>query len=157
MSKRGAKAKLRRRELDRLFQQVRQVDLTPPQRGWIADVRQSLGISGVALARRLGVSVATTKNLEDSEAKRTITLSSLDRAAEALGCKVSYVLVPNKPLEAQIQEQALKVAHRLRSPVAHSMGLEAQSTDSDSRSDQDTILADELIATLDRSLWEPEP
>jgi predicted DNA-binding mobile mystery protein A len=127
MSKRGAKAKLRRRELDGLFQQVRLVDLTPPRSGWIADVRQSLGMSGVELARQLGVSVATTKNLEDSEAKRTITLSSLDRVARALGCKVSYVLIPNKPLEEQ-------------------------STDSDSKSDQNTILADELISTLDRSL-----
>ena len=36
--------------------------------------------------------------LEKAEAKGNITMQSLERAAEALGCRVVYALVPLKPL-----------------------------------------------------------
>jgi predicted DNA-binding mobile mystery protein A len=113
-------------------------------------------MTGAELARRLRIGRVSVQNLEQSEAKRRITLSSLDKAAAALGCRVVYALVPEKPLEEQLKKRALAVARRLRAPVSHSMALEDQATHKESANDQDSILAEELIANLDRSLWEPD-
>jgi DNA-binding transcriptional regulator YiaG len=81
MTRRGRKARLRRMELDRLFELVRYLELAPPEEGWIADIRESLGMSGKDFARRLGINPSSAKRLEQSEAKRSVTLASLDRAA----------------------------------------------------------------------------
>ncbi|MBV8446883.1 MAG: mobile mystery protein A, partial [Hyphomicrobiales bacterium] len=70
-----------------------------PPRGWIRAIRDALGMTTVQLARRLGVSQPRITELEKSELSGSISLRSLRRAAEALGCQVVYVLVPNKPLE----------------------------------------------------------
>jgi transcriptional regulator with XRE-family HTH domain len=54
----------------------------------------------------MGVSRATVARLEQNERKRTITLSSLDRAAAALDCELIYVLVPRMPLVRMVERQA---------------------------------------------------
>lgn len=133
------------------------MELAPPRRGWIADIRESLGMTGREFARRLGVDPSSAKRLEQSEVKRSITLSSLDRAAEALGCRVAYILIPNQPLEEIIGARAATLAERLRGPVAHSMALENQASDQSSASDRREIMIDELISNLDPELWKDDP
>jgi hypothetical protein len=44
--------------------------------------------------------------LERNEAEERITLATLRRAAEALDCTLVYAIVPNKPLEAMVQDAA---------------------------------------------------
>lgn len=154
MTKRGTKAKLRRKELDRMFEKLKSLDLTPPVRGWITDIRESIGMTSAELARRLKVDASTAKRLEESEAKRSITLSSMDKAAQALGCRVEYILIPNKSLEEMVREQALTIVKHYRDPVAHTMALEDQSTDKHSAKDREDLMVDELIYKLDRELWE---
>src|SRR5688572_21625048 len=129
MTQRGRKARLRRMELDRFFELVRHLELAPSEEGWIADIRESLGMSGKDFARRLGIDPSSAKRLEQSEAKRSVTLASLDRAAEALGCRVAYVLIPDRPLEETVRTRAAALTERLHAPVAHSMALEDQATD----------------------------
>jgi predicted DNA-binding mobile mystery protein A len=140
-------------ELDRLFELVRHLELAPPEEGWIADIRESLGMSGKDFARRLGIDPSSAKRLEQSEAKRSVTLASLDRAAEALGCRVAYVLIPDRPLEETVRARAAALAERLHAPVAHSMALEDQASDQPSTNDRRKIMIDELISNLDPELW----
>jgi predicted DNA-binding mobile mystery protein A len=153
MTRRGRKARLRRRELDRLFARVRPLELAPPGKGWIADIRESLGMTGRDFARRLSINPSSAKRLEQSEAKRSVTLASLDRAAEALGCRVAYVLIPDRPLEETVRVRAAALVERLHAPVAHSMALEDQTSDQLSTSDRREIMIDELISNLDAELW----
>lgn len=56
--------------------------------------RELLGLSTTEVAHRLGVSQSTVVRLEQSEAADTITLASLRKAAEALGCELDYVFRP---------------------------------------------------------------
>jgi len=140
-------------ELDRLFELVRHLELAPPEKGWIADIRESLGMSGKDFARRLGIDPSSAKRLEQSEAKRSVTLVSLDRAAEALGCHVAYVLIPDRPLEETVRARAAALVERLHAPVAHSMALEDQASDQPSTNDRRKIMIDELISNLDPELW----
>ena len=153
MTRRGRKARLRRLELDRLFERVRPLELVPPRKGWIADIRESLGMTGRDFARRLGVDPSSAKRLEQSEAKRSVTLASLDRAAAALGCRVAYVLIPDRPLEETVRARASALVERLHSPVAHSMALEDQMSDQASTNDRREIMIDELVSNLDPELW----
>jgi predicted DNA-binding mobile mystery protein A len=143
-------------ELDRLFELVRHLELAPPEEGWIADIRESLGMSGKDFARRLGIGPSSAKRLEQSEAKRSVTLASLDRAAEALGCRVAYILIPDRPLEDTVRARAAALVERLHAPVAHSMALEDQASDQPSTNDRRKIMIDELISNLDPELWKDD-
>ena len=97
-----------------------------PVRGWIKAIREGLGMSTEQLAKRLGIRQPSVVAMEQSEAKGTIELATLRRAAEALDCTLVYALVPNKPLETMVLDRARGFARRRREPVEHSMLLEDQ-------------------------------
>src|SRR5205823_6384520 len=77
-----------------------------PSRGWIKAIREALGMSTAQLAKRMGVRQPSVVDIERSEEKGSIALSTLRRAAEALNCTVAYVLIPNKPLDTTVRESA---------------------------------------------------
>ena len=64
--------------------------------------------------------------LEKAEIGGTVTLHSLQRAAEALGCQVIYALVPNRPLAEVVRARAELVAEQQLASVRHTMSLEDQ-------------------------------
>lgn len=65
-----------------------------PKAGWLREIRDALGISQSQLAARAGISRATVQQMERAEGRRRITLSSLDRLAQAMGCQVAFAIVP---------------------------------------------------------------
>jgi predicted DNA-binding mobile mystery protein A len=80
---------LKLRQLDTALTRWRGANLpSRPATGWIKAIREALGMSAVELARRLGVGVPTVTRMELSEAEDRITLSTLRRAAEAMGCEL---------------------------------------------------------------------
>ncbi|MBX9757729.1 MAG: mobile mystery protein A [Beijerinckiaceae bacterium] len=118
-----------RQRLDERLEALRPIErYAVPPKGWLRAIRDALGMSGVQLARRLGVSPQSVDSLERSEASGSIKLETLRRAAEALDCTLVYALVPNKPLERIVSERARLVAQHDLERVAHSMKLEAQQT-----------------------------
>jgi predicted DNA-binding mobile mystery protein A len=78
------------------------------------------------MGRRLGLSQPTIVGFEQAEANGTITLHTLQRAAEALGCRLVYALVPEKPLADTVRERAELIAERQAGAIEHSMRLEDQ-------------------------------
>src|ERR1700733_5271987 len=118
----------------------------PPVRGWIKAIRQALGMSTAQLARRLKIKQPSLVALEQSEAKGTIELATLRRAAAALDCTLVYALVPNKPLETTLRDRARAFGRRRRGPVEHSMLLEDQK-----------VTAKDAEARLDEILRETNP
>jgi len=112
---------------------------TSPARGWIKAVREALGMTTAQLALRMRVKQPSVVELERSEAKGSIGLATLRRAAEALDCTLIYALVPNKPLETMVGARARAFARRRLEPVEHSMLLEDQKVaegDADARVEQ---------------------
>jgi len=136
-----------------MFESIpRDVLLHRPSRGWIREVRNALGMSAAELARRLGVSRATVSQMEHDETSGAITLRRLERAAEVLGCSLSYVLIPDQPLGNIVRTRARHVASRLIDQVDQTMALEAQATSAEERA----RAVDELSADLVRQgqqLW----
>jgi predicted DNA-binding mobile mystery protein A len=115
------------RHLDKRFAGLRPLAKTArPARGWLRAVRDALGMTTVQLGKRLGVSQPRIVELEQSEVSGSVTLNTLQRAAEALGCRLVYALVPERPLADTLRERADLIAARQTGAVAQSMRLEDQ-------------------------------
>jgi predicted DNA-binding mobile mystery protein A len=57
-------------------------------------VRHALRVPVAEIAGKMGVNRSAVFDLEAREVKNTITLKSMTRMAEAMGCKVVYGIVP---------------------------------------------------------------
>ena len=67
-----------------------------PAGGWLRAVRVASGASQSELAAKLGFKRQAWAQFEASEARGAISLASLRRAADALGCDFSYHVVPRE-------------------------------------------------------------
>lgn len=115
------------RHLDKRFSTLRPLAKTQrPPKGWLRAIRDALGMTTAQYARRLGVSQPRVVELEISEQSGGVTINTLQRAAEALGCRLVYVLVPERPLAEVVTERAAVIAERQSKAVEHTMRLEDQ-------------------------------
>ena len=115
------------RHLDQRFTAIRPLSkIQRPPKGWLRAIRDALGMTTAQLGRRLGVSQPRIVELEKAEMTGSVTLRSLQRAAEALGCRLVYTLVPDKSLAETVRKRAEEIADRRSSAVEHTMRLEDQ-------------------------------
>lgn len=117
---------LRLSQLDRNVAVAR--SLPPrPSSGWLAAVREALGLSQRQVGRKMGASGQAIQQFEQGEAEGGITLRALRRVAGTMGCEVVYLLVPRAGSFAELAEQPTreKTARDVKS-VIHTMALEDQ-------------------------------
>jgi predicted DNA-binding mobile mystery protein A len=118
-----------RRLLDGHFDEWQQLRGFPrPPHGWVRAIREALGMSGAALASRMGTTAGAVTRLEQSEARDRIRLDTLRRAADALECDLVYLLVPRRPLHTVVRDRARELAHWQVAAVEQTMSLEDQAT-----------------------------
>lgn len=152
MEKRFRELKLR--QMDSALAKWRDAKLPArPPAGWSRAIRDALGMTATALARRLGITDAGVRKLEKAEAEEAITLASLRKLANALECELQYALVPRKPLEQRLRERAETVASERLRPVSHSMSLEDQAVQGQASELQRELLVQELLDGSRRELW----
>lgn len=145
---------LQLQQMDELLTPWRAARLSArPKSGWVRAIRESLGMSAAAFARRLGMSHAGVSRLENSEASDAITLASLRKLAEALDCELQYALVPRTSLAQHVTERAKTVARERLRPIAHSMALEDQAVQEPSSRLQQELTIKELLEGSRRELW----
>ncbi len=145
---------LKLRQLDATLARWRSAKLSSrPPPGWIKTIRVALGMPARHLAKRLGVVASSVTRLEASEAEDTISLATLRRAAEALGCELQYALVPRQSLTNTLDARATQLARARMGAIAHTMALEAQATSSDTVASQTRALAENLLKGPRRELW----
>jgi predicted DNA-binding mobile mystery protein A len=113
-------------------------------------------MSATYLASRLGVAPSTVTRLETSEADETISLATLRRAAEALGCELRYALVPRQALEETLEARAAALALEQMAAISHTMALEAQATSPAAREEQTRALIEALRSGSRRALWKTD-
>ena len=144
-----------RKSLDKRLNSIRNSQaLARPPRGWIKAIRESLGITTKQMGQRMGVSQPQAVQMENGERSSSLTLNSLERAAEALGCRLVYALVPVEPLETMVEERALTLAKKRMGYAAHTMGLEDQQLSEEDTLTQLKELSRELSAKSGSELWE---
>jgi predicted DNA-binding mobile mystery protein A len=125
-----------------------------PSLGWIRSIRMALGMSGKQLAERIHVKPPRITELEKAEMQGSVTLKTLQRAAEAMNCEVVYALVPKGDLESILKDQAQKAARRNLENVAHSMRLEQQGLSEKENARQMDRMVAEWVRNPPRWLWD---
>jgi predicted DNA-binding mobile mystery protein A len=116
--------RLMRRALDR---KLSEVQLEQPLQGWIKTIREAVGMTTCQLAQRMGITQPRVSEMECNE--NNLKISTLEKAARALNCRLVYAFVPNEPLEDMVQRQAKRKAHTILQKVNHHMKLEDQGID----------------------------
>lgn len=127
-----------------------------PPRGWLKAIREALGMTTAQLGRRLGVVQSRVVAIEQAEAKGTITLNSLEKAAQALDCRLVYALMPRQPLEDIVEQRASLLAKSRLKSTGHTMTLEAQGVDATDESEQLKRLIRQLVEKSGSKLWEED-
>ena len=140
-----------RSRLDERLAPLRAIETAPPPKGWLKAIREALGMTGQQFAARMGIKPPTVIDLEKSEALGTIQLKTLARAADALGCRLVYTIVPKAPLQETVDARARMIAIRALRRVAHSMKLEDQAV---AESNIEEQVEDYIrLHIKDRDLW----
>ena len=144
-----------RRNLDKKLATLQNLDiLVRPPRGWIKAIREALGMTTTQLGKRLGVTQSRVTAIEQAEAKKSITLNSLEKAAQAMDCQLVYVLLPRRPLEKQVREQAEKLSRKQIESTRHTMTLEAQAIDKADEEELRKRLVEKILEKSGSELWE---
>lgn len=65
-------------------------------RSRLREIREQKGLSRRHIAEKLGVTIAAIQDYERSEAAGKITLKTLRKYAEVLGCEVTVTFTPNE-------------------------------------------------------------
>src|SRR5689334_24499635 len=94
---------LRLSQLDRGLALVRDLP-SRPSGGWIASVREALGLSQRQVGMKLQASGQAIQQFERAEAEDRISLRALRRVAASLGCELVYVLVPKSGSFTELAE-----------------------------------------------------
>lgn len=136
----------------RLDERLGDVEVPPrPPNGWLRAIRDALGMSTRELADRLNMSHQGVAQIERAERDGVIQMDTLRRVADALGCRLEYVLVPVSPLEEMVRARAREKARQMLEPTARSMHLERQGVPEERLDDHVEDLASELVDK--RGLW----
>ena len=131
-------------------------NITVPPQGWICTVRNALGMSAAALARRLGKTRALVSNTEKAELQGRVTLNTMCSMAKAMNCRFVYAIVPEDSVETILENRAKeKASQQVRESSKH-MALEAQSLCEKQTVFEMERLASELLRTTPSDFWNDE-
>jgi predicted DNA-binding mobile mystery protein A len=127
--------------------------LSVPPEGWLRTVRKALGMSGPQLGKRMGLTRARIAQAEHVELTGGATLKSMQAAAEAMGCRFVYAIVPDKRIEDVIAAQARKKAAALVGTASTHMALESQNLPKDEIAAEVARVAGELSREMPPDFW----
>ncbi|MBX3456139.1 MAG: mobile mystery protein A [Ferrovibrio sp.] len=129
--------------------------LPKPPEGWLRSMRKALGLSGAQLARRMGVTRARIAKAEQAEKLGGITLKSMQDAADAMGCRFVYAIVPaNGSSEDLILVQARKKARAIVGTASGHMALENQALPTERITREIERLAQQLAREMPPGFWD---
>lgn len=104
---------------------VAQKPAARPAGGWLRAVRQTLGLAQARVAKNAGVTKQAYAQFERGETKGTLSLGSLQRAAEAMDCELVYYLAPRAQSYGELATRLDPDFAHLQASE-HSMALEGQ-------------------------------
>lgn len=99
--------------------------------GWIKFMRVALGLTLSDLAKLTSLSTATVAQAERREVEGQVTLSTLNKMAEAMECELVYAFIPKKDLPTLIHDKAFEKARKTLGIADLHMKLEDQKVEGD--------------------------
>lgn len=99
--------------------------------GWIKYIRSVLGMTLKDLAKLTGLSLSTIAQSERREAQGKVTIDTLNKIADAMGCEFVYAFVPREKISSTMQRKAREKAKRVILKADTHMTLEDQKVKED--------------------------
>ncbi len=127
-----------------------------PLEGWLRTARKALGMSGAQLARRLGVTRAHVNNTEKGELNGSVTIKTLQKMAEAMGCRLVYAIIPEREVEKLLAARAKKKAMKMVEEVNKHMALEKQALSEKQVAFEIERLQREMLKNPPANFWNDE-
>ena len=110
-------------------------------------------MSGPQLGKRMGLTRARIAQAEHFELSGAATLKSMQAAAEAMGCRFVYAIVPDKRIKDVIAAQARKKAAALVGTASTHMALESQNLPRGKLAAEVERLAADLTREMPPDFW----
>lgn len=130
-------------------------EISRPTKGWIQAVRKALGMSRRQLGERMSITSQSVGEIEQREEGGNITLNNLRQAGRALDLQLIYGFIPiDGSLAKTIEKRATELATEIVSRTHQTMVLEDQQLQQEQLRLQIQDLAQELIKTKPRHLWD---
>ena len=153
----GKQKKLAREQLDKTLKSFESLKaMSAPRKGWIRAIRDTLGMTGVQLAKRLKVNQQRVARIEQDEVLGKVTLNTMQNTAEAMGCVFVYGVVPRDSLEQIVKSHAEKVAKKHMTRSNQMMRLEKQELSDSEKTKAMQAIIDEIVETMPKTLWDEE-
>ncbi|MCZ8195460.1 MAG: mobile mystery protein A [Aquidulcibacter sp.] len=147
---------LARKSIDRRLASLRGEPLTVPPSGWVKAIREALGMTTRQLAARMGAARSRVTAVEKAEVTGSTSIKTMRETAEAMGCTFVYAIVPTKPLDDLLRDQAMSKADQELARLHHTMRLENQAlTKEDLITERERLVVELLSGPLSR-VWDEE-
>jgi predicted DNA-binding mobile mystery protein A len=129
-------------------------DLKQPKEGWIATVRNALGMSLADLGNRVNKTRSTVSSIERSEKNGRATIQSMNTLAEGMGCKFVYAIIPvDTNIEEVMVKRARNKAKALVTEASTHMALEKQSLSAEAIEGEIKRITGDLLAGINSDFW----
>jgi predicted DNA-binding mobile mystery protein A len=151
----GKQKKLAREQLDETMKSFESLkDRSAPRKGWIRAIRDTLGMTGEQLAKRLGVNQQRVARMEQDEVLGKVTINTIQNAAEAMDCVFVYGVVARDSLDQIVRKQAEVLANKRMVQSNQMMRLEKQELSETDKAKAMQTIIDEIVETMPKSLWD---
>ena len=152
---RGKQKKLAIEQLDETMKSFESLKaMSAPRKGWIRAIRDTLGMTGGQLAKRLKVNQQRVARIEQDEVLGKVTLNTMQNVAEAMDCVFVYGVVARDSLEQIVREQAELAAKKRMARSNQMMRLEKQELSEVDKAKAMQTIIDEIVETMPKSLWD---
>lgn len=141
------------KQLDKKLGALRPYFSLTPNRGWIFYIRNALSISTGNLAKLMGIKQPSVFAMEQREADKSITLETLEKAANAVGCDVFYAFVPKDSFEKFVDSKRRELVSRIITDTNLTMSLEEQGLSAKEIAEQTNLLMDDMRIKPLKQLW----
>ena len=129
-------------------------DLAPPSKGWIRTIRHALGMSGRQLAERLGLSKQSVARMEQDELEGALSLKTLRRVAEGMGCELVYGIVPRTSLDNVVYDRARTIIAGRLNHTNETIEVDGEVVDPAGHEEVVWGMIDDLVNRMPADFWD---
>lgn len=141
------------RQVDRNLKPLQLLRGLHPKEGWIAHIRSALALPTAQLAKLMGIKQPSALAMEKREQDKTITLETLEKAANAMGCDLVYAFVPKTSLEDFVEQKRNILVDEIMQKTHLTMSLENQGLNRQDLKDQKALLLEDLKSRSIKNIW----
>ncbi|CAO4848222.1 MAG: hypothetical protein CNLJKLNK_01418 [Holosporales bacterium] len=124
-----------------------------PKQGWCKYIRTVLNLPATKLAKFIGITQPSIMKMEENEQNKKITLETLEKLANAMGCDLVYAFVPKKSFDHFIETKQKEAMKKFFNETHHTMMLENQELDQKSLKIQKEIYEKSISSESLKKLW----